>query len=257
MATIQDIKTKLLNANALGRTNLSEKGVALPETATTYNIMTAIAEISGGGGAEIPAKEEQEKTITITENGTTEILPDTGKALSKVTVITNVPVGVSENYAEVFNALYNASFMNATIERIDFYIGNPFTSHNGFLRNTSKLKYVKGINTSASIDIRLMFSGSAIETIEEPLDISQVTKVNNTQNAFACDNLREIRFVSGTIKVNIDFSRCSKLSAQSIQSIIDGLATVTTAQTLTINKGITLTDAQKASITAKGWTLAQ
>lgn len=35
-------------------------------------------------------KEEQEKTIDITENGTTEVLPDEGKALSKVTVNTNV-----------------------------------------------------------------------------------------------------------------------------------------------------------------------
>lgn len=202
---------------------------------------------------EIPAKEEQEKTITITENGTTEILPDENKTLSKVTVVTNVPIGVSENYAEAFNSLYSASFMSSTIERIDFYIGNPFTTHNGCFRGTKNLKYIKGINTSNSTDIRLMFSGSAIETIEEPLDISKVT---NTTNAFACDNLTEIRFVSGTIKVNIDFSRCSKLSAQSIQSIIDGLATVTTAQTLTLNSAIILTDAQKASITAKGWTLA-
>ena len=162
---------------------------------------------------------------------------------------------VSEgNYAEAFNALYSASLMNSDIERIDFYIANPFISHNGFFRNTRNLKYVKGINTSKSTDIRLMFSGSAIETIEEPLDISQV---NNTQNAFACDNLTEIRFVSGTIKVNIDFSRCAKLSAQSIQSIIDGLATVTEAKTLTLNPAIVPTDAQKATITAKGWTLAQ
>ena len=42
---------------------------------------------------EIPAKEEQEKTITITENGTTEILPDENKALSKVTVVTDVSSG--------------------------------------------------------------------------------------------------------------------------------------------------------------------
>ena len=216
----------------------------------------AIGLASGGVvKVEIPAKEEQEKTITITENGTTEILPDENKTLSKVTVVTNIPIGISENYAEAFNALYSASFMSAVnLERIDFYIANPFTSHNGFFRNTKKLKYIKGINMSSSKDIRLMFSGSGIETIEEPLDISQVTQ---TLNAFACDNLTEIRFVSGTIKVNIDFSRCAKLSAQSIQSIIDGLATVTTAQTLTLNSAIVLTDAQKSNITAKGWTLVQ
>lgn len=213
MATIQQLKTQIENANALGRTNLSEKGVKLPETATTYNIMTAIAEIVSGGGV------------------------------------------VSEgNYAEAFNALYNASFMNATIERIDFYISNPFTTHNSFFRGTKNLKYVKGVNMSNSKNMGLMFSGSGIETIEEPLDISQV---NQTLNAFACNNLIEIRFVSGAIKVNIDFNRCSKLSAASIQSIIDGLATVTTAQTLTLNSAIILTDAQKSAITAKGWTLVQ
>ena len=209
MATIQEIKTKLLNANALGRTNLSEKGVELPGTATTYDIMSKIAEIVSGGGG---------------------------------------------NYAEVFNGLYNASLMNSDIERIDFYIANPFTSHNGFLRNTKNLTYIKGINTSSSKDIRLMFSGSAIETIEEPLDISQVTY---TTNAFACTELKEIRFVSGSIKLSLNFSNCSKLSAESIQSIIDGLATITTAQTLTLNSAIILTDEQKATITAKGWTLEQ
>ena len=210
MATIQQLKTLIQNANTLGRQNLVNKGVEIPETATTYEIMSKIAEISGGAS--------------------------------------------EGNYKEVFNTLYSASLINSTIERIDFYIANPFGNHIGFLRNTRNLKYVKGINTSKSTDIRLMFSGSAIETIEEPLDISQVT---NTTNTFACNNLREIRFVSGTIKVNIDFSRCSKLSAQSIQSIIDGLATVTATQTLTLNSTIVLTDEQKASITAKGWTLAQ
>jgi N-acetylneuraminic acid mutarotase len=50
---------------------------------------------------EVPAKEEQEKTITITENSTTEILPDENKALSKVTVVTNVAGGGAE-----FNIAY-------------------------------------------------------------------------------------------------------------------------------------------------------
>ena len=187
------------------------------------------------------------------KTGTTDLIPlaDMPQAILNI----ESGGGASEgNYKEAFNGLANASFMNSNIDRIDFYIANPFTSHNNFLRNTRNLKYVKGINMSNSTAIRFMFSGSFIETIEEPLDFS---KVNNTQNAFACDNLTEIRFVPETIKISIDFSRCAKLSAQSIQSIIDGLATVTTAQTLTLNSTIILTDAQKSSITAKGWTLAQ
>ena len=69
MATIQEIKTKLLNANALGRTNLSEKGVELPETATTYEIMSKIAEIvSGGSGTEYTSiVYNTDNTITLTD----------------------------------------------------------------------------------------------------------------------------------------------------------------------------------------------
>lgn len=39
----------------------------------------------------VPATPTQEKSITITENGTTEVTPDSGKNLSKVTITTNVP----------------------------------------------------------------------------------------------------------------------------------------------------------------------
>ena len=39
------------------------------------------------------SKEEQEKNVTITENGTTEVMPDSGKTLSKVTIKTNVTGG--------------------------------------------------------------------------------------------------------------------------------------------------------------------
>ena len=44
------------------------------------------------GTVNVPsAKEEQEKTINITENGTVNIMPDSGKVLSKVTALVNVP----------------------------------------------------------------------------------------------------------------------------------------------------------------------
>ena len=70
MATIQDIKTKLLNANALGRTNLAEQGVELSADATTYDIMQAIAEIVGssGSGTEYTSiVYNTDNTITLTD----------------------------------------------------------------------------------------------------------------------------------------------------------------------------------------------
>lgn len=41
----------------------------------------------------IPSIPQQEKTIEITENRTTTVTPDTGKVLNKVTITTNVPQG--------------------------------------------------------------------------------------------------------------------------------------------------------------------
>lgn len=50
-------------------------------------------------------KEEQEKTITITENGTQEVVPDKDKVLNKVTVITDL-VGVN---AEEYKGSYEVT----------------------------------------------------------------------------------------------------------------------------------------------------
>lgn len=66
--------------------------------------------------------------------------------------------------------------------------------------------------------------------------------------------------IGGTITKNMNLSRCDKLTDASVQSVIDNLADLTgqTTQTLTFHAtvGGKLTDAQKAAITAKNWTLA-
>ena len=84
---------------------------------------------------------------------------------------------------------------------------------------------------------------------------------NGFQSCFGqCSEIEQIRFVEKSILRNISFSATDKLSDESIQSIINGLAELTggTAQTLTLNAtvGAKLTDTQKATITAKNWTLA-
>lgn len=69
--------------------------------------------------------------------------------------------------------------------------------------------------------------------------------------------LEEIRFAKNSIKASLDIKHSSNLSADSIQSIIDGLTEVATAQTLTLQNtvGNKLTKAQKDAISAKNWTL--
>lgn len=91
--------------------------------------------------------------------------------------------------------------------------------------------------------------------IKGSFDLSQCTTV---QGAFSdCLKLAEVRFKEGTIKLSIDFGRCSLLSADSRQSIIDGLADLTGSdkQTISFNSETTnlLTKEQMLTIWNKNW----
>ena len=99
------------------------------------------------------------------------------------------------------------------------------------------------------------FNNSTVKKIIGVLDFSSATNVTNMFNN--CTNLEEVTFAPNTLSLSISLAQSSKLTSESVQSIIDGLATVETAQTLTLNKAIVLTDEQKSTINAKGWTLAQ
>lgn len=83
--------------------------------------------------------------------------------------------------------------------------------------------------------------------------------VTYTNFALYCYSLEKITF-AGTIGQSLSFAWSSLLTVESVQSIIDHLKDLTgaTAQTLTFHAdvGAKLTDAQKAAITAKNWTLA-
>lgn len=63
----------------------------------------------------IPAKEEQEKKVTINKNGTTEVLPDENKVLSKVNVEVDVPSSGGDYTNEEITALINRKITEFTI----------------------------------------------------------------------------------------------------------------------------------------------
>jgi hypothetical protein len=101
----------------------------------------------------------------------------------------------------------------------------------------------------------LFGNSKVLQEIKGIIDLTECTVTN--MFAYLCYELKEIRFKANSIKLSISFSHSSKLSTESVQSIIDGLATVETAQTLTLHRNIVLTDEQKAQISSKNWTLVQ
>jgi hypothetical protein len=96
-----------------------------------------------------------------------------------------------------------------------------------------------------------------LKKITGVLDFSSATNVKYMFDN--CNSLEEIRFEPNTLSISIGI-RSPNLTSDSVQSIIDGLATVETAKTLTFIKnlddGVRLTDERKAQIEAKGWTLS-
>lgn len=236
------------------------------------------------------SKPEQEKTIEITENGTTEVTPDEGKVLSKVAV--NVEVKGSSN-GESINLLDYASFYSGRV-----FFGAKFPDNTDIKIKTNhanpslvqQLNYtnVKSItidfSSATSIDFGFAFNGSTHCTditligdfrkvsncnsmfndsvkLENINGIIDLTNAKNTMNMFnKCHLLKEVRFLEGTIKTSFEFLECLSLSDESIQSIIDGLADLTSATTQTLTLYTTvkakLTETQIATITGKNWNLA-
>lgn len=121
---------------------------------------------------------------------------------------------------------------------------------------------LKTVSFSPKINInnaQLLFNGrGAIENIIGELDFSFIGNANSQNAAFnGCNSLKEIRFTKESIKYNLSFTQSSQLSDESIQSILDGLANVSTTQTLSLNSAVyaKLTEEQKQSATDKGWTI--
>ena len=154
--------------------------------------------------------------------------------------------------------------VNTTVEHLTINCPNQVTTLNQMLHCDNycvdkKLKRLTlNIDTQKSISNSNTFNNlQALEVIDgEPINLSS----SGSNNMFGnCISLVYVRFVPLTIPKNISFSKSGSLSDETTQSIIDGLADLTggTAQTLTLHAtvGAKLTDEQKATITAKNWTL--
>lgn len=133
-------------------------------------------------------------------------------------------------------------------------LGKTYSGSSSFYtcQSIEELVFPDGINVNpANYFCNSCF---ALRSITGALDMTGNGSSNMWQACYALEN---ISFVPGTIGASLTFKHSSLLTDASIQSIIDGLAEVETAQTLTLHAAVggKLTDAQKATITAKNWTL--
>jgi hypothetical protein len=279
MANLTTLKAQIETANALGRQNLKKKGVITDGTETAYQIMCKISDVSGGGvdydtvynegyddgheagrsvgyseGYDVGYKEGQ-NNITDVPNSL-EYATTLRYAYQNAVFPSNYEITlIVPHVVECVGAFYTTSGVKTIIfkgndngKAISFY---------GAFRNCADVEiidftYFKMVITSGE---RAFDGARKLREIKGEIDFTNATNVGYMFNN--CTALEEIRFKANSLKISISFSSSSKLSAISIQSIIDGLATVTTAQTITFHSSIVLTDEQKATIKGKGWTLVQ
>lgn len=216
-------------------------------------------------------------------------------AEKSIIIAENVPkvyqAGYNEGYAkaESENPLYYITTMEFAFANVAFPENNEIvckvlnnTKWNSAFLKTSGIKTLKIISDTPNItmgfqalvrqskDLELLdlnecicfpttmayfaYDAYKLKTILGAFDLSQCTVMTN---AFVwAEALEDIEFVPNTIKISINFGNSGNLTNASKQSIIDGLATVETAQTLTLHANLKILQSQVDSANAKGWTVA-
>lgn len=149
---------------------------------------------------------------------------------SGATKLAKVPL-LNFQKATRVDSMFNQCFALTSVEvENTSKVGN----WNGFVGNCMNLKVVKTLDLSGRNVTGDLFQNST--------------------------NIETLLFVPNTIKISISFGGMKYLTAESIQSIIDGLADLTggTAQTITWHKEVyaKLTDEQKVQISNKNWVSA-
>ena len=239
---------RLQTAKADIKTAIEEKGVEVGNgTIGTY--AEKISKISSGEDLVKYADNIQFRNLNLFE---------------KEEVILNL-----DNIGDLTNlcsAKVGAEYNNKTVKRITVNCPNQVTSMN-FAFGTSgyydmTLEHITlNVDTSKCTDWGQTFlKVGALKIIDgTPLNFSLIN-YDTSRTFSATDGLEEVRFVENSIVRNISFSDSANLSNDTVESVINGLADLTgkTTKTLTFHAtvGAKLTDTQKATITAKNWTLA-
>ena len=211
------------------------------------DFVSAVENIETGGGA----KEEQEKTVEITSNGTVEVVPDEGKTLSKVTANVNVAFegDIGKPYIDTRKIMnfYYFCCNNRVNDFIDCVDTSNGTSLDSMFYNCSLLTSIRKLDTSNCTSFRQLFYNCLALTSIPQLDTSKGTnfasmfygcsaletislttaKSNLSTNTFQnCTALKNLTIGEGWA-VNIYLHYSNNLTVESLHGMIENLADLT------------------------------
>lgn len=164
-------------------------------------------------------------------------------------------VAISNNMSGMFRQAKNVKKIK--LSAADFSTTNPIIANYMFTGSQSvEVIDISGLKFQIGNAESVFQSCDSLKKIIGIIDFSKALKISNM--FFGLVRLEEVRFEKETLSLSVSFAQSPLLSDVSIQSIIDGLATVETAQTLTLHADVKakLTEAQISQITSKNWTLA-
>lgn len=145
---------------------------------------------------------------------------------------------------------------NYGVKKVVLNLPDSIQSMQSMFTETKNLEeLVLNFSTKTNVVFNTTFQSSGVKKIIGVLDFSSAT---NTNFMFrGCVNLEEVRFKPNTLSISISLNDSGNLTSESIQSIIDGLATVETQQKLTLHTNIVaiLTPEQLTTIANKNWTV--
>lgn len=141
---------------------------------------------------EIPIKEEQSKNVEIKENGTISVLPDEGKVLNEVSITTNVPQ--DNTLKKLLDATHSCYYL--------------FYNYSG----ASVDDIIQPNDTENVTNMSTMFYNCKSLTTIPPLDTSKVTHMDSM--LYQCSKLTTIPLLntSNVINMSVMFYNCSSLT---------------------------------------------
>lgn len=161
----------------------------------------------------VPIKEEQEKTVEITKNGTTEVVADEGKSMSKVNVNVNVAFEGDIGKPFIDTSKITGFQYFCSYNKLNAYLNNLDTSNgiylNSMFDSCDLLTEIPPLNTSNASSFGYMFNGC------RKLKAVQVDTSKGTEFGYMCNNCWALETVSlTTAKSNLStntFQKCTAL----------------------------------------------
>ena len=205
-------------------------------------------------------------------------VPDNAPTLAIADSIAQIPSFKYLNGVTSYASWYEGANFPANTE-LTVYVGEKVASLVAMFRSATNLKKVKLVGDNTGCEMEQMFASSSVEEVDfSGLTLFQSVGASETFNS--CQNLvnvlgvldGEINFVSwgfencpkletvlfkkDSIMCDIYTAESPKLTAATVQSIIDGM-NETTAGTWYVHSEVMnrLTEKQKKEITDKGWSV--